>query len=289
MNGFLQNFGQQIKYLLDMRITDILDILIVAYVIYLLSNLIRRTRTYTVFQGILILLGILGLSNILRLRTVNFILRNTMELGLLALVILFQPELRRFLEKLGTSGKLFSVFTGGDASPGEEAISQVVSACTQLAETKTGALIVFERTNKLNDQIRSGTVINADINAELLKNIFFVKAPLHDGAAIIRDWRIHAAGCVLPLTGNNNLSKELGTRHRAGIGMSENSDALVVIISEETGAISVAMDGTLKRHLSGEALEKLLRSQLLPDTEEQGKRAMLFSRLLPGSKGNNDD
>ena len=133
MNGFLQNFGQQIKYILDMRITDILDILIVAYVIYLLSNLIRRTRTYTVFQGILILLGILGLSNILRLRTVNFILRNTMELGLLALVILFQPELRRFLEKLGTSGKLFSVFTGGDASPSEEAISQVVSACTQLA------------------------------------------------------------------------------------------------------------------------------------------------------------
>lgn len=267
---------------------DVLDILIVAYAIYLLVNLIHRTRTDTVFQGILILLGILGLSDMLQLRTVNFILRNTMELGLLAVVILFQPEIRRFLEKLGTSGKLFTSPNSLEAGRADSAITEIIETCTDLSKSKTGCLIIFERSNKLNDQIRSGTVVNADISSELLKNIFFVKAPLHDGAVIIRNWRIHAAGCVLPLTSNNNLSKDLGMRHRAGIGMSENSDALVIIVSEETGTISVAVDGMLKRNLSGETLEKLLRSELLTDTEDQSRKNML-SRIRANVKGNNDD
>lgn len=288
MKGFFQTIGQQIRYIMDMGIMDVLDILIVAYVIYQLINLTRRTRTFTVLQGILILLGLLGLSDLLQLRAVNFILRNTMELGLLALVILFQPEIRRFLERLGTGSKLFTSSAYSDAGETETALTQTVKACQELSESKTGALIIFERGNQLNEQIRTGTVVNATITAELLKNIFFVKAPLHDGAVIIRNWRIHAAGCVLPLTGNNNLSKDLGMRHRAGIGMSENSDALVVIVSEETGAISVAVDGMLKRHLSGETLEKLLRSELLTEKEEQGKNKVM-SWLRSNVKGNNDD
>lgn len=287
MRAFFQTIGQQIRYIMDMGVTDVLDILIVAYVIYQLINLTRRTRTFTVLQGIMILLGLLGLSDLLQLRTVNFILRNTMELGLLALVILFQPEIRRALERLGTGSKLFTS-SSSDAGETETALLQTVKACQDLSETKTGALIIFERGNQLNEQIRTGTVVNADVSAELLKNIFFVKAPLHDGAVIIRNWRIHAAGCVLPLTGNNNLSKDLGMRHRAGIGMSENSDALVVIVSEETGAISVAVDGMLKRHLSGETLEKLLRSELLTEKEEQGKNKVM-SWLRSNVKGNNDD
>lgn len=286
MKGFIQNFGQQVRYIMDMGIADVLDILIVAYVIYQLINLTRRTRTFTVLQGILILLGLLGLSDLLQLRTVNFILRNTMELGLLALVILFQPEIRRFLERLGTS-KLFSSSAVAEGES-DKALSAIVRTCQELSQSKTGALIIFERGNKLNEQIRTGTVVNAEISPELLENIFFVKAPLHDGAVIIRNWRIYAAGCVLPLTGNTNLSKDLGMRHRAGIGMSESSDALVVIVSEETGAVSVAVDGMLKRHLSAETLEKLLRAELLTEAEEKGSKKVL-SKLRSGVKGNGDE
>ena len=150
----------------------------------------------------------------------------------------------------------------------DNVISQTIAACTQLSATKTGALIVFERSVTLDEQMRSGTIINSDVTAELLKNIFYPKAPLHDGAVVIRDGRIAAAGCVLPLTSNTNLSPDLGTRHRAGIGMSENSDAVVVIVSEETGSISVAIGGMLKRHLMPETLSKLLRNELMPQPEE---------------------
>lgn len=280
MKSFFQALGQAMGYILNIRLNDMLDILIVAALIYFAINIIRRTRTYRVFQGILILLIALWLSDICKLHTLNYILRNTMQLGFLALVILFQPELRRLLERLGTGRAMSAIFgKSADNRSTESAITQIVMACADLSASRTGALIIFERENSLDDQIRTGTVIDADTTAELLKNIFYDKAPLHDGAVIIRNGRIQAAGCMLPLSNNNNLSKDLGMRHRAGIGMSEASDALVAIVSEESGAISVASDGMLKRHLSTDTFEKLLRSGLMKDDDEAGNKNFI-SRII---------
>ena len=256
------------------RISDVADILIVAYVIYKLIMLIRRTNSFRLARGILVILIALWLSGVLELNMVNRLLRKTVELGLIALVILFQPELRRLLERVGANLPGFFGYRGIDTLEAETMISQTVQACKDLSASHTGALIVFERSNVLEEQIRSGTVIDADVSSELLKNLFFNKAPLHDGAVIVRGGRIRAAGCVLPLTGNINLSPDLGTRHRAGIGMSEHSDALVVIVSEETGSISVAVDGMLKRRLTAETFEAILRNELLPQ-DKQSKRGIL--------------
>lgn len=287
MNGLFQALAQAGRYFLDMGVGDIVDILLVTALVYLILSLIRTTRSYKVFQGIMMILFALWLSGELHLHTVNFILRKAVELGLLAVVILFQPELRRLLERLGNS-TVKSIFNPTVENPLDNCISQTVQACVDLSASKTGALIVFERTNKLSDQIRNGTLVDAETTAELLKNIFFVKAPLHDGAVIMRDGRIHAAGCVLPLTDNNNLSKDLGTRHRAGLGMSEASDALVIVISEETGAISVALNGLLKRHLNEETLSKLLHSELMKEDAENEKQNLL-ERIRTMAKGKNDD
>ena len=213
------------------------------------------------------------ISGLLRLTMIHSLLQRTLEMGLIALVVLFQPELRRILERLG-SGRFMNLGTAVPTSS-ESVIAQTVLACTDMASTKTGALIVFERTTLLNDQMGTGTIVNADVTSELLRNIFFVKAPLHDGAVIIREGRIAAAGCMLPLTQNANLSSDLGMRHRAGIGMSEHSDAVVVIVSEETGSISVAIDGMLKRHLSADTFEKILRAELMPDEDEANSRGIV--------------
>ena len=259
------------------RISDIADILIVAYVIYKLIMLIRRTNSFRLARGILVILIALWLSGVLELNMVNRLLQRAVELGLIALVILFQPELRRLLERVGSN--LPGVFGNRrvDTLESETVIFETLKACEDLSASKTGALIVFERKNVLEEQIRSGTIIDSAVSAELLKNLFFNKAPLHDGAVIIRAGRIRAAGCVLPLTGNINLSPDLGTRHRAGIGMSEQSDAVVVIVSEETGSISVAVDGMLKRRLSAETFEAILRNELM--TEEQQKKRGLFAKI----------
>ena len=259
------------------RISDIADILIVAYVIYKLIMLIRRTNSFRLARGILVILIALWLSGVLELNMVNRLLQRAVELGLIALVILFQPELRRLLERVGSN--LPGVFGNRrvDTLESETVIFETLKACEDLSASKTGALIVFERKNVLEEQIRSGTIIDSAVSAELLKNLFFNKAPLHDGAVIIRAGRICAAGCVLPLTGNINLSPDLGTRHRAGIGMSEQSDAVVVIVSEETGSISVAVDGMLKRRLSAETFEAILRNELM--TEEQQKKRGLFAKI----------
>ncbi len=251
-----------------LRIADAVDILLVAVIIYFAITLIRRAQSYKVFQGIIIIMLILWLSGELQLYTVNFILRNAVQIGLLALVVLFQPEIRRFLEKLGTGTPLTRILNGTQAKTAENAITQTVLACTDMSASRTGALIIFERDNRLNDQIRTGTILDAEVTAELLKNIFYPKAPLHDGAVIIRDGRIQAGGCMLPLSNNPNLSRELGMRHRAGIGMSEASDAVVVIVSEETGSISVATSGMLKRHLTKETFEKILRAELITEEKE---------------------
>ena len=280
---------QRIPSLLStIRITDILDILVVAYLIYKLIMLIRRTNSFHLARGVLLILVALGLSGVMHLTMVNRLLQRTVELGLIALVILFQPELRRLLERVGNIPGLFGS-RRLDTLEAEGDITQTVMACEDMSATRTGALIVFERSNMLEEQILSGTVLNAEITAELLKNIFFVKAPLHDGAVIIRNGKIAAAGCVLPLTGDNNLSPDLGTRHRAGIGMSEQSDAVVVIVSEETGSISIAVDGMLKRRLSRETFEAILRSELLPKEKGTDQRFDFLKKWLPKRREKQDE
>ena len=267
------------NYIRTMGIADVLDVLIVAFLIYKIVDLIRKTSSSKLGRGVVVLLFALWISGWAKLTVVNFILRRTVELGLIALVILFQPEIRRFLEKMGSGGRLSGLF-GREPQllSMESAITQTVLACMQMGREKVGALIVFERDNQLSDQMNTGTIIDADTTSELLRNIFYPKAPLHDGAVIIKDGRIAAGGCMLPLTNNSNLSKDLGMRHRAGIGMSEHSDAVVVIVSEETGSVSIAVDGMLKRHLSTDTCEKLLRNELI--TEEGTKSGSWLTNLL---------
>lgn len=288
--NWFTNFG---RYLTMIRITDYLDILIMAAVIYKVLSLGKNSRATSLFKGLGVFLLALWASKLLRLHGISYIMGLLVNWGVLALIILFQPEIRRILEELGS--RKFNIM--GLFSPRESlttldhAIDQTVLACTEMSKTRTGALIVFERELKLDDMVRSGTVLDASVSSELLKNIFFVKAPMHDGAVIIRQGRVLGAGCMLPLSKNVNLSRDLGMRHRAGIGMSENSDAVVVIVSEETGSISVATGGMLKRHLMPETLENLLRNELLPrETQEEDKRRFdLFGWLRARKDGAGDD
>ena len=266
---------RSLNLLTTMGLADIVDILLVAYLIYKAIWFVRRTNSYNLAKGILVFLIVMLLANLFGLKMISFALQKAAELGLIALVILFQPELRRLLERMGSS---FMTSRGEIGTEIDSAIAHTVLACTEMSASRTGALIIFERNVKLNEIMSTGTIINADTNAELIKNIFFNKAPLHDGALVIRDGRLAAAGCVLPLTKSTNLSKELGMRHRAGIGLSEQSDAVVVIVSEETGAISVAIDGVLKRHLTATTFERLLRSELI--VEEADKKPHGFLQTL---------
>ena len=255
-----------ISYLRTIGIADAIDIIIVAYLIYKVIGVVRRTNSRNLARGIMLLILLLVFSYAFGLTMINYLLRKAMELGLIALVVLFQPELRRLLERVGSS--LSS--NRSIATPAmETAIAQTVLACAEMSASKTGALIIFERGVDLGSIVNTGTIINADVNTELIKNIFYNKAPLHDGAMIIRDARIAAAGCVLPLTKSTNLSKDLGMRHRAGIGLSEQSDAVVIIVSEESGAISMAIDGMRKRHLNAAALTQLLHNELIVDEEKK--------------------
>ena len=270
---------------MTMSVTDAVDILIVAFFIYQAIQFIRKTSSYNLAKGIILVFVVLLLSELLQLTMMSYLIRNLMELGLIALLILFQPELRRLLERMGSS--LTDRRQG--ASPAmETAIAQTVLACTDMSASKTGALIIFERNVKLNTIMSTGTIINSDVTAELIKNMFFNKAPLHDGALIIRDTRIAAAGCVLPLTQSTNLSKDLGMRHRAGIGLSEQSDAVVIIVSEETGYISVAIEGMLKRHLTAATLDKLLHNELVLEDEDRSGRGILGG-LKKVFKGNGNE
>ncbi len=260
------------KYLMTIGISDFVDIVIVAYLLYKFIWLARKSNFSNVAKGIVLIIVCLWLSEVLNLTMINYLLRKVLELGLIALLIIFQPELRRLLERLG------STFSNGKALNGtaiNDVITQTVNACMSMSETHTGALIIFERSVSLTHIISNGTIINSDVSAELLKNIFFKNAPLHDGAVIIRNMKIAAAGCVLPLTDRTNLNKELGTRHKAGIGMSEKSDAVVVIVSEETGAVSVAIDGMLKRHLTEESLSCILHTELVKEQNEDDKHDII--------------
>ena len=252
--------------------SNIIDILFVAFLIYQGIKLIRRSNLKNLTRGLMILMIVYALSEILDMKMIKILIQKTVELGLIALVVLFQPELRRLFERIGDSLRGTKDNYGSTI---ESAIAQIVLASGEMSASKTGALIIFERSVQLSEVMSTGTIINADATAELIKNIFYNKAPLHDGALIVREGRLAAAGCVLPLTRSTNLSKDLGMRHRAGIGLSEQSDAVVVIVSEETGAISVAVEGMLKRHLSGSALEKILRSELVPQSDTTGSRGLI--------------
>lgn len=260
------------QYFRLISFTDLLDIVIISFLLYKLIKLIRNTTASQLLKGIVLLLIAMQLSDWANLNAVNFIFRKTLELGFIAVVILFQPELRKMLEQVGRSQfSLFSDRDGVKIGAMEHAILHTVEACSAMSASKTGALIVFERSSPISEIIKSGTLIDAEISGELIMNIFYPKAPLHDGALIIRDGRIISAGCVLPLSQNMTLSRELGTRHRAAVGMSEVNDSVCVVVSEETGAISVAAGGMLKRHLSPETLEKMLRNELLHSDDEKNE------------------
>lgn len=263
-------FEGVLRYVGTIKLTDWLDIGLMALAMYYALKLVARSRAANLGKGVLIFLLALALSDLFHLNTINSILRNIVTTGVIALIVLFQPELRRVLEQVGSSRlSSFNPFSRvQESSVIETAIKQTVNACTEMSASRTGVLIVFERNLKLDDVARTGTVVDAQLSAQLLKNIFFVKAALHDGAVIVRDGRLLSAGCILPLSHNTNISSDLGTRHRAGLGMSENSDAVVVIVSEETGAISVAIRGMLKRHLTAQTLEKLLLNELMPSLDE---------------------
>ena len=266
-----------------MRWSDYLDIALVAFLIYKLLPLVRTSSAVRIAGVVVTMVVLYAITGLLQLYTINFILNQVMSVGFLALVILFQPELRRMLDHLSGSVRLRSFFSGAKpVAEMDNVISQTVMACETMSREKVGALIVFAREVRLDEYFKTGSLIDGIVSEQLIRNIFFPKAALHDGAMIIRDGRVAAAGCVLPLSDSSHLSADLGTRHRAGVGMSEASDGVVVIVSEETGTISVAVDGMLKRHLAPQTLERLLQSELCADTsaeEENNLAARLRSRL----------
>lgn len=254
---------------------DVIDILIVAFLLYRLMRFLRNTNAQKLLYGLIAVIMILELSDVMHLYVIHYILEAVMQVGILALVVIFQPELRKMLEQFGSS-KIARFLTSRGVQPSttDTAIVQTIEAVNALSWTKTGALIIFQRNDPLTAIINTGTTINADVNAELLKNLFYNKAPLHDGAVIIADGRIAAAGCILPLSSKQNISKDLGTRHRAGLGQSENYDSISVIVSEETGGISLAEGGILKQHLAPETLERLLTAKLMPAEAVEEKKTL---------------
>ena len=264
-----------------LRISDLVDIAILSFLIYQLIWATRKNSFGRVLKGVGIVLLVMLLASAFRLYAVSFLFNIIVEWGVLALVILFQPEIRRVLERMGDS-RLFNLFVFShdkNLDAVEVSIGETVDAYSSMSADKVGGLIVFERQNHLDDLIKTGTALDAAVSSELLKNLFWNKAPLHDGAVVVREGRIIGAGCMLPLSANVNLSKELGMRHRAGIGMSEHSDAVVAIVSEETGSISVAVGGMLKRHLAPETLERLLRNELMVE-DDNTKESVSFLGLL---------
>ena len=269
---------QILQQLTRMQWSDYLDVLLIAFLIYRLLPLIRTTSTMRIARAVLVVVIVAWLTDVLELHTISWLLNQILAVGILAVVILFQPELRRMLDHIG-SVKLKNLL--GTLRSGQEMdpiIVQTVKACEVMSRERVGALIVFARDARLEEYFKTGTRIDGEVSEQLIRNIFFPKAALHDGAMIIRDGRVAAAGCVLPLSDSNRLSADLGTRHRAGVGISEASDAVVVIVSEETGTISVAVGGMLKRHLAPQTLERLLHNELCYDETPQEQSPLLRLR-----------
>ena len=267
-DGAMNVIEDMLQQVTRMQWSDYLDILIVAFLLYKILPLIRSTGAMRIAKTIVVVVVLAWVTGLLELYTISYILNQFLQVGLIAVVILFQPEIRRTLDHLG-SMKIKKFFGTEKATPEMAPIvTQTVKACEVMSREKVGALIVFARDNRLDEYFKTGTPLDAQVSEQLLRNVFFPKAALHDGAVIIRDGRVAVAGCVLPLSDSKRLNADLGTRHRAGVGMSEVSDAVVVIVSEETGTISVALGGMLKRHLAPQTLERLLLHELCPEEEQ---------------------
>lgn len=284
-------FTQFILVMKSSDIMDLLDIIIVAFIIYKLVQIVRQTRAKQIIYGVLIIVAAWAVSSWLDMIALHSMLNIVIGQGVIALAVIFQPEIRSALELVSRTNisLLGKKAKSADFTAIESSIEAVSRACQSFQNTKTGAIIVFEHKTRLGDIIKTGTVIDADTTTELLGNVFYPKTPLHDGAAIIRDGRLYAAGCILPLTQNNNLKKELGTRHRAAIGMSENSDAVVVVVSEETGIISVAMNGKLQRDFNVVTLRELLSRELLSDFADDDDRSIIGRiKTIGGNKNDSN-
>ena len=278
-----------LQRLTEMKWSDYLDILLVAYLFYLVLPLIHSNSALRVGRVVVALVVVTWITDALNMYTLNFLLTQVLTVGVIALIVLFQPELRRMMDHLG-SVKLSTLLAPKEKDTElQTVISQTVMACEIMSREKVGALIVFARENPMDEYFKTGTMIDGQVSEQLLRNIFFPKASLHDGAMIIRDGRVTAAGCVLPLSDNNRISADLGTRHRAGLGISEATDAVVVIVSEETGTISVAVGGMLKRHLAAQTLERLLRNELCPEAPEKKPNIAMRLRQKLQKKGDDED
>lgn len=285
-NTLKNSFDMITNVLKSITVMDVIDIILMTYLIYLLIKLIRETRAGQLVKGIVFVVIAYIISNLIDLKVMSYIIKSALDIGLLAVIIMFQPEIRRALEKAGRTkiGKtLFSVGESADKiSKWSHTIDAICESCADMSATKTGALIVIERQTKLGEQIENGTLLNAAPSKELFENIFFKNTPLHDGAVIIRNAKIYAAACFLPKPQKEELiNKKLGSRHRAAIGMSENSDAIVVVVSEETGSISVADNGELHHDLTRFRLNEYLRDSILPKAAEANKKSS-------GKKNKND-
>ncbi len=284
----MNNLQSIMENLPGMGPMDFLDIIIVAFLIFKLLPILRTTGTARIAWIVAAVIVVTWLSELCELYTLHYLLSQMLAVGLIALVVLFQPELRRTIDHVSNikfKGMLGIQKPQQDMLP---IIAQTVKACEIMGKAKIGALIVFARTNRLEEYFRTGTLIDGQVSEQLIRNVFFPRAALHDGAMIIRDGRVMAAGCVLPLSETSHLSADLGTRHRAAVGISEVTDAVTVIVSEETGAISVAVGGMLKRHLAPQTLEALLRNEMCPELKEKEEsKVQKLRQKLFRKKGDN--
>ena len=289
-NAIYAFFNQIIYAVASMRISDIVDILLMAYIIYKAIGFMKDSRAGQLAKGLIILFLIYFVANWWNLTTMKWILSRFVNYIIIAIAIIFQPELRRILERVGHT-KLVATQSDLSDEPMENCIDKVCRAAGSMQESRTGALIVFERSTQLGEIIDTGTVINADPSVSMVGNIFFPKSPLHDGALIIRNGRLYAAGCILPLTQREDISSQLGTRHRAAIGMTENSDAVVLVVSEETGIISIVSNGKIQRNYNSMSAAEELRKLLVDEDEKSGesKVVTIFKSFNPFKKANGKD
>lgn len=273
----IQNFFELIRF------KDIVDVALVAIMFYYVIKIIKGTRAEQLFKGILVILILTKISDLLRLYTIKWIFSNIMNFGFIAILIVFQPELRRGLEFLGRTSSIRKALSNRESDTPSQ-VTEIVDAVASLSRQKIGALIIFERKTGLDDIADTGTRLDSYISSSLLINIFIPNTPLHDGAVIVKGDRIKAAACFLPLSDSNNISKELGTRHRAGIGVTERSDSLALIVSEENGSISIAENGEISRYLDIETLENILTSLYSNSMEDT-----LFTKFFNRTKEEGDD
>jgi diadenylate cyclase len=271
--------------LMSIKVTDVIDIVIVSYLLYRLLGFIKETRAQQLFRGILLIIAFFLISEVFNLSLLNWLFTRLVTVGLIAVVILFQPEIRRGLEQIGRRGVLSWQFRDMGKEDMYATVHKIVDAVDDFSSTQTGALMAIERETMLTDISETGVIVDAEISVRLLGNLFYEGSPLHDGAVIIRGDRVHAASCVLPLTERQNIGKNLGTRHRAALGLSEVSDAFVIVVSEETGAISVAQNGEFKRFLDLKTLEKMLLDIYMPSSDDHD----LLSRFRILKGGRRDD